>query len=541
MEEAKDKAVSVTAASLYERLASDRHIFLFRAIECAKYTIPTLIPPFGHNRGTKYYTPYQSVGARGVNNLAAKLLLALLPPNSPFFKLQIDDFTLEQLTKQEGMRAKVEEGLNKIERAVQGEVEAGAIRVSASEALKYLIVSGNALLYLPKEGGMRVFNLHRYVVQRDASGNVMDIVVKETVSPATLSRELQVLLGTEDSDEAKKEDDGPSDSKERSKALDLYTHVYREDNQWFVYQEANGILLPGSEGSYPLDKTPWIPLRFNRIDGEDYGRGYVEEYIGDIKSLEGLTQAIVEGSAAASKILFLVNPNGTTNSQQLAQADNGSFVPGTEADVSVLQLQKYNDLRIAQETCAKIEERLAFAFLLNSAIQRSGERVTAEEIRYMAGELEASLGGVYSILSQEFQLPLVNRIMFAMERANKLPTLPKGTVKPVIVAGMEAIGRGNDFDKLTQFLGFAGQVAQLPMEINKSDALTRGGTALGIDMKGLVKSEEQLQQEQQQQQMMALAQQGIGPAINAGGQIMRQGMQNGTSQSSEPGAAPAGE
>ncbi|UZT50437.1 head-to-tail connector protein [Enterobacter phage 04_vB_Eclo_IJM] len=32
-----------------------------------------------------------------------------------------------------------------------------------------------------------------------------------------------------------------------------------------------------------------------------------------------------------------------------------------------------------------IEQRLGWAFLLNSAVQRNAERVTAEEIRYVAG------------------------------------------------------------------------------------------------------------------------------------------------------------
>ena len=134
MEEKNEKEPEGSAASLYSKLESDRLPFLTRARDCSKYTLPTLVPPAGHSNATKYYTPYQAIGARGVNNLASKLLLALLPPNSPFFRLQIDDFTLEQLTKQEGMRAQVEEGLNKIERAVQSEIEAGAIRVSAFRA-----------------------------------------------------------------------------------------------------------------------------------------------------------------------------------------------------------------------------------------------------------------------------------------------------------------------------------------------------------------------------------------------------------------------
>lgn len=523
MEEKNEQEQQSTCASLYQKLESDRTTFLDRARDCSKYTIPTLIPPSGHSSATKYYTPYQGIGARGVNNLASKLLLALLPPNSPFFRLQIDDFTLEQLTKQEGMRAEVEEGLNKIERAVQSEIEAGAVRVSAFEAMKHLLVGGNALLYLPDEGGMRVFPLEKYVVRRDPMGNVLDIVVKETVAFKSLPKDIQEMILA----------DGPKNDSGH-KDIDLFTHVYLEDGKWTVYQEIKGKVVPGSEGTYPKDKTPWIPVRFTKVDGENYGRSYVEEYLGDIKSLEGLSQAIVEGSAAAAKVLMLVNPNGTTSLQTIAQAPNGEVVEGNAADVTVLQLQKFNDFRVALETMNRIDERLAYAFLLNSAIQRNGDRVTAEEIRYMANELESALGGIYSILSQELQLPIVNRIMFAMERKKKLPVLPKGTVKPVIVTGMEALGRGNDMNKLMQFFQGSAQIAQLPMEIDKADALMRFGTALGIDMKGLVKSPEQLQAEQQQAQQMAMMQQGINPAITQAGQLMKQGMANQTQDQGAP-------
>jgi hypothetical protein len=84
------------------------------------------------------------------------------------------------------------------------------------------------------------------------------------------------------------------------------------------------------------------------------------------------------------------------------------------------------------------------------------------------------------------------------------------------------------------FFQAAAAIAQLPPEINKSDALMRTGSSLGIDMKGLVKSPEELQAEmqaQQQQQMMAMAmEQGIGPAVQAGGRMMEKGMENGTAQ-----------
>lgn len=96
----------------YEKLETERTPFLDRARECSKLTLPTLVPDSGHSASSKFYTPFQGIGARGVNNLASKLLLALVPPNSPFFRLTVDDFKLQELTQQEGARAEVEEALS---------------------------------------------------------------------------------------------------------------------------------------------------------------------------------------------------------------------------------------------------------------------------------------------------------------------------------------------------------------------------------------------------------------------------------------------
>src|SRR5690554_6075142 len=87
--------------------------------------------------------------------------------------------------------------------------------------------------------------------------------------------------------------------------VELFTWIKRDGTDKFkVHQEVNKTKVPGSEGSYKASECPWIPLRLVRIDGEDYGRSYVEEYFGDLRSLEGLSQAIVEGSAAAAKVLL---------------------------------------------------------------------------------------------------------------------------------------------------------------------------------------------------------------------------------------------
>ena len=491
-----------TAQNLYTQLENQRWSFLDRGRQSSELTIPYVLPPDGSNNATKYYTPYQGIGARGVNNLSSKLLLALLPPNAPFFRLVIDRYELQKEGMGDDFRTELESALSEVERAVSQEVEVEAFRVGIFEALRQLLISGNALLYLPDDGGMRVFRPDRYVVKRDPMGNVTHIATKETVAPMMLPESVR--------NEVYKE------SKEDS--CELYTAVCRRDDKFIVYQDVKGMNIEESYGEYALNKTPWIPLRYTRIDGESYGRGFVEEYMGDLKSLEALTKAIVEGSAAAAKVLFMVNPNGTTRARTLSEAPNGAIVQGSDGDVSVLQLQKFNDFRVAQTTMAAIQERLSYAFLLNSDVVRNAERVTAEEIRMLSQELESALGGLYSILSQELQLPLVERLMSRMSKKGGLPKIPKDIVKPTVITGVEALGRGNDLNRLDMFLAGANQVVgpeAVAQYVNVGDYFKRRATALGIETEGLIKTEEEVQQTTQQMQRQQMAEKLGGPAINA--------------------------
>ena len=131
----------------------------------------------------------------------------------------------------------------------------------------------------------------------------------------------------------------------------------------------------------------------------------------------------LEGAAASAKVLFLVNPNGVTRSQTLAQAPNGAVREGLASDVSTLQVNKGADFNIAMQAMERIEARLNDAFLMAKSVQRQAERVTSTEIQIMASELEQALGGIYSILSNEFQLPYIKRRIHMLVRSKKLKKL----------------------------------------------------------------------------------------------------------------------
>ena len=210
-----DDEEGLTAAARYQRLVTSRDAYLQRARDCSKVTIPTLIPDAGEkDRGT-LKTPYQSLGARGVNYLASKLLITLFPPNSAFFKLEIDDLVLRATEGGPEIKAEFDSALVNVEHAVMTAMETANGRASMHEAFKHLLVGGNVLLYVAEEG-FRVIHLNRYALCRDPMGHVIEIVVEEEVYPEVLPADFL---------EAANADDDDSEGYSSQKTLKLYTHI----------------------------------------------------------------------------------------------------------------------------------------------------------------------------------------------------------------------------------------------------------------------------------------------------------------------------
>ena len=483
------------ARDRYTQLTRGRTQFLHTAVECSRLTLPYLVQEDLSSRPEhqKLHTPWQSVGAKCTVNLAAKLMLALLPPQTTFFKLQIRDDKLGVEFPRE-VKSELDLSFAKMERMVMDSINASSDRVVVHQALKHLVVAGNALIFMGKDG-LKNYPLNRYVVNRDGNGNVCEIVTKELISRKILGIDLPEALPNSPGDDGYKTGSGDQD-------VEVYTYVRLDDNgRWVWHQEAFDKIIPGSRSTAPKNTSPWLVLRFNTVDGEDYGRGRVEEFLGDIRSLEGLSQALVEGSAAASKVVFLVSPSSTTKPKTIADAGNGAIVQGRPDDVGVVQVGKTADFRTAQEQMVNLEKRINESFLVLQV--RQSERTTAEEVRLTQMELEQQLGGLFSLLTVEFLVPYLNRTLHILQRNKELPKIPKDLVRPEIVAGVNALGRGQDQQSLVQFAQTLAQTMGpeiMAKFLDPGEYVKRLAAAQGIDVLNLVKSPETMAQEAQQQQ-----------------------------------------
>jgi hypothetical protein len=501
--------MTMAIADIFGRLDAARSAIIDRAVECAKYTIPSVLPPRDWDESQKLPTPYQSVGARGVNQLTSKLALVMMPANVPFFKLSI----APALLKRAGIsKAAADEILATLEQRVMQLIETTNLRSAVTTAIRDLIVTGNALLYVGKT--VKTYRLHNYVVQRDAAGNAKLLIVKERIARNVLDDNLVRIL------EQKKKAQGQT-SPDDLEQFTLWTMAQRQGDKWVVTQEIEDI--PVKKETFSIETFPFLILRWSHVPGENYGRGLVEQYLGDLKTLESLYEALVSGAIQSSRVIWLVSPQSPLTPRDIQNAWNGDVLVGMAGDVSAVQLNKYADFQWIFNMAQVIEQRLAQIFFMVQNTIRNAERVTAEEVRLISQELEAALGGVYTLLTAELQKPLLRLLLNRLREEEGVDILDryKDIIEVKIITGFAGIGRTEDFNRLTTFMQAAAIVPNAAAYIKPTEVLRQLAVSLGVDP-AVVKTDEEMAQEmlqaQLQQQMAAMAlQQAAGGVAN--GQI----------------------
>jgi hypothetical protein len=221
----------------------------------------------------------------------------------------------------------------------------------------------------------------------------------------------------------------------------------------------------------------------------------VEEYSGDFHTLSTLAEAMLDYTTVITDVKNLVDPTGMTDVRQITEAPSGSYVHGREEDLYVHAPQVANATEFLNSRFDATARRIGAAFLLNSAVTRDAERVTAEEIRQQAEELESSLGGVYSHLANDLQLPLAIRQMKALSPVFK-------DIEPVIVTGLESLSRNSDLANMRYFfqdlLALSDVPDQVAARIDYGQLIAMLGAGHGVEYEKFLKDEDTVKREQEQ-------------------------------------------
>lgn len=443
--------VAVTSArERFDKLDNKRNGMLRRLERYSAWTVPKLFPIKNRDQDTGPLTHgFQSLGAQATNHLANRLMMSLFAPSRPFFRLDATRKGKKAMEAQQVDIKKVTTALAKLEQEASLELDKRSIRSRLYDLLKMLIVLGNALMVFDDDT-VRVLNLRNYVVKRNRRGEVCELVIKEKLHKSHLAP--GVLAAVIGKPEFKPDEDGMV-WEYRWVKLDgkKYTETVWIDD---IHTGAN------HDGSYTLDSLPYRAVTWDLAAGDDYGTGLVEDYEGDFQALSMLSEATIQGAILASEFRWLVNPMGTTSVEDFQNSPNGAALPGTKGDIELLSSGVEGTLQTNLNLQNIYVNRIGAGFLLQTAVTRQAERVTAEEIRKVAEELEGGLGGGYSRIAVDVQVPVANWVM-------KLIGKPiAGTdIEPVIITGLAALSRTGDRDRLLTFGSNLSGVLGLPPQI----------------------------------------------------------------------------
>ena len=473
----------------------------------AALTIPKVCHPDNYDSdSTDESHDYQSIGAQAVNHLSNKLMLAMFAPSRPFAKLQAGAKAKKQAEAMKLTETQLEGILANGERQAIKELDARGQRPKLFAVMRHLVVAGNVLLVLEKRG-MRVIGLKNYVVKRNIWGEVMHLCIKENVKFDELDKDIIKMYRKLYSDDTK---------------VEFYKWVKREDNgSYTMTQWVNEHRLPVAfDGRWPVDKLPYQAVTWDIADESDYGTGLVEEYVGDFEALSVLSESVVDGAVLGTEFRFMVNPTGQTSIEDMNNSENGDALPGLPADVAPTQGGNPIAIQVANETLDKYERRVSRGFLMGSAVIRDAERVTQEEVRMTAQELETSYGGVYSTLAGSLQKPVARWLFDAIKL-----DLNGADLEVTIVTGLDALSRNGDLENFRMAMGDMASVVNVPPELAArmkwEDVASFIGQGRNIDLSRFIMTDAEYAQVQQAQ-----AEQRVGEAVvTEAGSAAAQGQQ----------------
>lgn len=485
----------------YKKLENNKSSYITRAENISALTLPKVFPAEGTNDGDLTF-PNQSLGSIGVTTLVSKLMLILFPPTG-ISKLSIDELTISQknsainLAKNIYSNLEMDENL-KIEYMKQLDDEIinssslkTALRLlekkidtiinkdilgKISTALMHFVVTGNFCIYIDKDFSSRLYTLRNFVSDRDREGNLIEVIAFDTINFSSLNEEQQNFYLKE-----------TGKNIEDIKDIKIYTHSKKINSKKYEIKE---YLDDVEIKTFNTKNNPMIVPFTDFESGNIYNYGISNEIFSDLNSLDQLTKNTKDVSAAASRIIFLAKQGSLNMIKDLVKAKNLDFVYGDKEKISTLQVDKLNDLQIVNLEKQEITKRIYSFFLMNSAASRDGERVTKYEIQKVISDIDAAFGNLYSILSRQIQLPIVEIILEYLSGEGDLKGLVPDDLEINVISIKDKLAKEANLNNINYLIQSAGNMGVVK-RLNSENILREICNTIDVSFADLIYNESQ--------------------------------------------------
>lgn len=471
---------------------------------------------------------FQSLLARGSQNMASSLTLATWEPGSRAFENVPNVGVLEGNALTDEEKQELLRRLHVRDVVMMSALEAGLKRKSPRPSSRarfrttkyqtYLgaLVTGEALTRLNDDFRWSKYRRDQYVTDRDDCGDVNYHIIREMKDLAFMDdKRLRDHFGITIAEAMEMED------RDRNKPMFTRVRWNPGVKRWVIEQEVEGKVINTTEERV----TPYICTPWSLTPGENYGRGMIEMNAGDALSFDSIRRGIKEAAALSTKMLWAIDGTSDVQDEDLAQP-SGSVIVGARVsggqvqDVAMLKIDKLADLTIAFKTSEIIRKDLSAAMLIESEIQPQKERVTKYQAERIAAELDKATMGVSTAISDDDTEATVMRTDFQLVRDRIIAPLPKEATQMRTLMGAMQIANSARRQRLLGIAQTAPLLGEEAMRRLDMGVLFEVLARLdNIDEPGLIKSKDQIARETNDMIRAQLAQTAGQQAIETAGAI----------------------
>lgn len=517
----------MTIASEFNQLHMERNQHLERSRYFALMSNPAILPYEHQSPNQSLPMSYQDDARIGVANMASKGLAATVPTDIPWVHFEMSIVDMIGMTPEDREQAEADYylasqiALAKLYQTSVGDSssKSGEFQVRQYNAWQHMLITGNVLQTLDEKCRVRNWRLDSWVCQRDGCGDAVLMITKQRVDPLSLTEEVQRRAGFDSKRMAEFRE-----QRIDRRLQDHYTKCEMDHatGDWHVTEEINDeIVNDAHESVAPM----WIAT-LDMIEGEHYGRGYLERFEYTIEMVDELELRTRNAAALASWFRMAIDSGSNVTDEALTTGRVGSPLRnarvdgGSVLDIAPLQLARYADFRVFSDILSAKREELNRYFLVVSQVLPQQERVTATQVSSITQELNSALGGTYASVAEKMQIPLIKRLVWQLDKDGVFKkALSRNTkfnpdkMETKITSGIAALSITNEAQEVIE----AFQLAQgmgpealdyIDVEAAFKTILRKNGSA-GVEIVRSNDEVEQIRQQRVQQQAALQAQQSI--------------------------------
>jgi hypothetical protein len=491
----------------------------------ARFVDPAILPdrtysPQVHDQDPSLVLPvsYSSLTSRGVLNLQTRFMLQAFPPFAPWFEHRLNPWIEFNPSIDSRLKFEAQQQLFAHDLTLQAMIESAPFDIPNRQAVPFRsaigqaimsgIVVGEACIQCLPTMQIRSHSLNNYVVERDESGAVRAVALRERIDPMELDDERRAKLGVSDAEWEKKSVE--------EREMDLWTVERWEPGkrEWVLRQEVgdDGIEIYGGDGTkYPeFVIAPW-----RLHPGQMHGTGFAETNYGDIFSLSVLDEMYLRYAANATRFHPTIGPDSGLTPKDFTKKSGTPFVTkmegGKATKIGFLTLDKGQDFSIVQVVREAKRRDLGQSMLLDSEVAGRGGEAFRHSSAWatVVNENNMLMGSSFIDFQESLSMGLCRRMRWQMREAAKrdrqrrwllLDEEEGGSLvfseRPVLLTGLAALKRQNDKQKLLEFGQWVNALGQA--DAIKPDVATAIYARYdNLDISGIIKSPAEREAERQ--------------------------------------------